>query len=85
MFQYALHLVNEQLNSTVQVCAEEFESPASKRPVLILCVFACSFSDYRPKLESYQLFQIRILVRIRRRAATEKTQRLLSHDRVPRS
>ena len=29
--------------------------------------------------------EIRILVRIRRRAATEKAQRLCSHDRVPRA
>jgi hypothetical protein len=32
-----------------------------------------------------QLFQIRILVRIGGRAATEKAERLCSHDRVPGS
>ena len=32
---------------------------------------------------SYRLFQVRILVRIRRRAATEKPQRLRGFDRVP--
>src|SRR4030095_15524402 len=33
----------------------------------------------------FRLREIRILVRIRRRAAAEKAQRLCSHDRVPRA
>ena len=37
------------------------------------------------KPSTYRLFKIRILVRIRRRAAAEKAQRLCSRDRVPRA
>jgi hypothetical protein len=33
----------------------------------------------------FRLREIRILVRVRRRAAAEKAQRLSSHDRVPRA
>jgi hypothetical protein len=42
-------------------------------------------ASFRPEPWPYRLFQIRILVGIRRRAATEKAERLCGRDRVPRA
>ena len=56
-----------------------------KAPALTFAFFSLSFFSCRLKLSPYRSFEIRILVRIRRRAATEKAQRLFSHDRVPRT
>src|SRR6478752_7615056 len=47
--------------------------------------FASAFFEMSPQTVPYRLLEVRILVRIRRRAAAEKAQRLCSHDRVPRA